>query len=142
MSVAVLSDIHGVLPALWHSFTIWFFVAIISLPVGIGIALLLARTNMPFSRGIEFCFWIAYIFPPLSSAFGWIYLMDPDYGFLNKLVEHIPGVSHGPFNVFSVPGMVFVRLMSDGIAYFVIGVVFPMLLFASGQYAWPELKST
>ena len=111
---------NDVLPALWHSFTIWFFVAVISLPVGIGVALLLARTNMPFSRGIEFFFWIAYIFPPLSSAFGWIYLMDPDYGFLNKLAELIPGVSHGPFNVFSVPGMVFVRLMSDGIAYFVI----------------------
>jgi iron(III) transport system permease protein len=111
---------NDVLPALWHSFTIWFFVALISLPVGIGISLLLARTNLPFSRGIEFCFWIAYIFPPLSSAFGWIYLMDPDYGFLNKLVEHLPFVSHGPFNVFSVPGMVFVRLMSDGVAYFVI----------------------
>ncbi|HKE64466.1 MAG TPA: ABC transporter permease subunit [Micromonosporaceae bacterium] len=111
---------NDVLPSLYHSFTIWFFVALISLPVGVGISLLLARTNMPFSRGLEFCFWIAYIFPPLSSAFGWIYMMDPDYGFLNKLVEYLPFVHHGPFNVFSVPGMVFVRLMSDGIAYFVI----------------------
>src|SRR5215467_245618 len=111
---------NDVLPSLYHSFTIWFWVAIISLPVGVGISLLLARTNMPFSRGLEFCFWIAYIFPPLSSAFGWIYMMDPDYGFLNKLVEYLPFVHHGPFNVFSVPGMVFVRLMSDGIAYFVI----------------------
>src|SRR5215475_11780750 len=78
---------NDVLPALYHSFTIWFWVALISLPVGVGISLLLARTNMPFSRGLEFCFWIAYIFPPLSSAFGCIYMMDPDYGFLNKLVE-------------------------------------------------------
>ena len=111
---------NDVLPSLYHSFTIWFWVALISLPLGVGISLLLARTNMPFSRGLEFCFWIAYIFPPLSSAFGWIYMMDPDNGFLNKLVEYLPFVHHGPFNVFSVPGMVFVRLMSDGIAYFVI----------------------
>jgi iron(III) transport system permease protein len=111
---------HDVLSSLAHSLTVWLWVALISLPVGVGISLLLARTNIPFSRGLEFAFWIAYIFPPLSSTFGWIYMLSPDWGFLNRMAEVLPFVSKGPFNVFSVPGIVFVRLMTDGIAYFVI----------------------
>jgi iron(III) transport system permease protein len=111
---------EDVLPSLYHSFTIWFWVAIISLPLGIGISLLLARTNMPASRFIEVMFWVAYIFPPISSAYGWIYMLQPDGGFLNNGIAALPGVEHSPLNIFSVPGLIFVRLVTDGIAYFVI----------------------
>jgi drug/metabolite transporter (DMT)-like permease len=29
-----------------------------------------------------------------------------------------------------------------GLAYFVIGVLFPLVMFLTGQYSWPELKPT
>jgi iron(III) transport system permease protein len=116
---AIWSD-PRVLPALWHSLGVWFWVSAISLPVSVVIALLLARTNIRVSRALEFGFWVAYIFPPLAAAYGWIDLLAPQWGFVNRLIALIPGVDVGPFNVYSFWGIVFVRLMTDGIAFFVI----------------------
>lgn len=109
-----------VLPALWNSISVWFWVSIVSLPVAVGIALLLARTNIYLSRALEFGFWVAYIFPPLAATYGWINMLAPQWGFLNRAVSIFPGVGDGPFNVYSFWGIVFVRLMTDGIAFFVI----------------------
>src|SRR2546427_8273967 len=33
-------------------------------------------------------------------------------------------------------------ILCVGIAYFVIGVVFPLAMFLSGQFEWPALKTT
>ena len=109
-----------ILPALWNTISVWFWVSIISLPVAVAIALLLARTNIRISRALEFGFWVAYIFPPLASTYGWINMLAPQWGFLNRALSVIPGVGDGPFNVYSFWGIVFVRLMTDGIAFFVI----------------------
>ena len=47
---------------------------------------------------------------------GWTYLMDPDVGMLNRLVEFLPFVDEGPFNIYSVPGIIWVHLMANGIS--------------------------
>jgi len=109
-----------ILTSLWNSISVWFWVAAISLPIALAISLLLARTNMPFSRGLELMFWIAIIFPPLSATFGWIFLLTPDWGFLNVAIEWLPFVEKSPFNIYSFPGIVFTRLMADGIAFYVV----------------------
>ena len=108
------------LRSLWNSFTVWFLVAIISFPIGTAIALILARTRVPFSHGLEVLFWVAFIFPTISSTLGWIMLMTPGWGFLNKAVEMLPFVDKGPFNIYSLPGIIWARLMADGIAFKVI----------------------
>src|SRR5436189_3458590 len=33
-------------------------------------------------------------------------------------------------------------ILCVGVAYFVIGVMFPLAMFLSGQYQWPEMKGT
>jgi iron(III) transport system permease protein len=114
-------DDPRILPALGHSLQIWFLVALISFPVSVTISLILARTRIPFSRGLEVGFWIAFIFPPIASTLGWMMLMSPDWGFLNVLSNDLfGGDGPGPFNIFSVPGIVWTRLMADGIAFQVI----------------------
>lgn len=110
----------GLLESILHSFQIWFLVTIISFPLAIIISLILARTNVHFSRKIEALFWIAYIFPSIASTFGWVILLDPSHGFLNKVVEILPWVEEGPFNIFSVSGIVWARIMGDGLAFKVI----------------------
>jgi len=110
----------GLLVSLWNSFLIWFLVAAISLPIAIAISLVLARTNIPFSHAIEVVFWIAFIFPPLASTFGWIMLAQPTYGFLNKLLDLLPFIHGSPLNIYSIPGIVWARLMGAGIAFKVI----------------------
>ncbi len=106
--------------ALLNSFLVWFFVMIISFPVAIAISMILARTRIPFSHGLEFMFWIAFMFPGIASTLGWMMMLQPQIGFFNVALERLPFINEGPFNIFSLEGIVFARLMADGIAYKVI----------------------
>lgn len=110
----------GLLGSILNSFTIWSSVTAISFPVAIAISLVLARTKIPFSHGIEFMFWLAFIFPAIASTLGWIMLLAPGWGFLNIGLEQLGIVEKGPFNIYSVPGIVWAKLMGDGIAFKVI----------------------
>ena len=103
--------------SLFNSFLIWFLVAGIAFPFAITISLVLARTKIPFTHGLEFGFWVAYMFPGLATTIGWMMLLDPDVGFMNQALESLPFVEKGPFNIFSIEGIVWVKLMGDGIAY-------------------------
>src|SRR5690349_9528722 len=49
--------------ALSNTFLIFGLVTVIGMPIGVLIAWALARVKMPFSRGLEFCFWIAFMVP-------------------------------------------------------------------------------
>src|SRR5581483_693047 len=110
----------GIFESLRTSFIIWASVLSISFPTAVAISLVLARTNIPHTHKLEFMFWIAYIFPSVATTLGWIMLMAPEWGFLNKLAEMVPFVEKGPFNIYSVPGIVWAKLMGDGIAFKVI----------------------
>ena len=113
-------DDPRILQALLNSFLIWFWVAVIAFPVSIAIALILARTRIPFSQGLEFFFWVAFMFPGLASTVGWMMMLDPRVGFINVWLTSLPFIDKGPFNIFSFEGIVFARLMADGIAFKVI----------------------
>ena len=92
--------------SLFNSVMIWFFTVIISLPVATGIAWVLARTRIPFSESLEFMFWISYMVPSLATTLGWITLLDPSLGLFNTAASWLPWVDEGPFNIFSVAGIV------------------------------------
>ncbi|MDE2838241.1 MAG: ABC transporter permease subunit [Chloroflexota bacterium] len=103
-----------------NSFLVWFLGAIFSFPIAIAIALILARTRIPFTYGMEYMFWVAFMFPGLATTIGWMMLMDPDVGLLNTFVERLPFIEEGPFNIFGLAGIVWANLMGNGIAYKVI----------------------
>ena len=105
---------------LGNSLLIWGLTTVISLPIGVAIAWILARTRIPFSHTLEFMFWMAYMVPPLPTTIAWIGLMDPHLGLLNKALTALPFINQGPFNIFSVPGIVWANLMANGIAVKVI----------------------
>ena len=109
-----------ILPALWNSFLVWFLVIIFSFPAAVAISMILARTRIPFSHGLEFMFWVAFMFPGIASTLGWMMMLSPSTGFFNVALSTLPFVEEGPFNIFSLEGIVFARLMADGIAYKVI----------------------
>ena len=105
------------LQSLFNSFLIWFLIAGISFPIAITISLILSRTRIPFSYGLEFGFWVAFMFPGLSTTIGWMMLLDPDVGMINTALVALPFIDEAPFNIFSLPGIIWVKLMGDGIAY-------------------------
>ena len=102
--------------SLWNTVYVWFLYTTISLPVSITVAWLLGRTNIPHAHWLEFGFWLSFFFPSLTTTVGWLLLLDPDTGFLNQLLTLLPFVDKGPFNAFSVPGIVWAHLMGNAIS--------------------------
>ena len=62
-------------------------------------------------------FWVSYMIPGISVTIAWIMLLDPQLGFINiGLQKLFPSVKEGPFNIFSVAGILWAHLMANGIA--------------------------
>ncbi len=106
----------GLLVSLGNTIMIWALVLGISFPIAVLISWVLARTNIPFSRTIEFLFWVSFIMPGIATTIAWIMLFDPDTGLLNIAIAKLPFIEGGPFNIFSVPGIVWAHLMANGIS--------------------------
>jgi hypothetical protein len=55
---------------------------------------------------------------------------------------YVPLIFYGGSELGGKPASRILAILCVGIAYFVIGVVFPMYLFLSGKEEWPDLKTT
>jgi iron(III) transport system permease protein len=106
----------GLLRSLGNSLLIWSLNVATSFPIGVSIAWILARTRVPFSHALEFLFWVSYMVPSLPTTIAWITLLDPDLGLINLALKSLGVVEQGPFNIFSIPGIVWANLMGHGIA--------------------------
>ena len=110
-----LSD-RGMLIALWNSVVVTFLRQGISFPVAILLAWLIARTNLPGAKWLEFGFWIAFFLPVVSVTQAWILLAHPSAGLLNETLEYLPFIDEGPFNIYSLWGIIWVHLATNSIA--------------------------
>jgi iron(III) transport system permease protein len=106
----------GLLTSLGNSLLVWSLTVCVSFPIGVAIAWLLARTRTPFSHTLEFLFWVSYMVPSLPTTIAWITLLDPDIGIINVALKKLFALEQGPFNIFSVPGIVWANLMGHGIS--------------------------
>lgn len=55
---------------------------------------------------------------------------------------YVPIIFYGGSELGGRPNARLLAILCVGAAYFVIGVLFPLAMFVTGQYAWPELKPT
>ncbi|HEX9879662.1 MAG TPA: hypothetical protein VGB25_05670, partial [Candidatus Binatia bacterium] len=101
--------------AVGNTFLIFGVQLAIGFPIAVAIAWSLARVRMPGTYGLEFLFWVAYLVPNISITIGWMLLMDPVLGFLNRAVAWLPFIDSGPFNIFSVPGIIWVHIVGSTI---------------------------
>src|SRR5215212_7497941 len=88
----------------------------LALPIAIGIAWLIARTDLPHSRWFEFGFWLSFFLPTLTVTLSWILVLDPDYGLFNQLIK--PTGLH--FNIYSFWGIVWTHLVAHNISVMVM----------------------
>jgi iron(III) transport system permease protein len=100
----------GVWQALKNTVDVAVVRQLITFPLGVLIAWVLARTNIPFSRGFEFLFWISFMYPTVATVFGWMLLLDPDTGLVNSLFQSLFGTA--PFNIYSFWGIIWVHVIS------------------------------
>ncbi len=106
----------GIVDAVYNSFSLAFTRQTIATVVGVFLAWLLARTDIPMKRGLEFLFWLSFFLPALPVTLGWILLLDPKYGILNQLLTMLPFVTAPPFDIYSYWGIVWVHLATTGIS--------------------------
>src|SRR5438067_1619110 len=104
--------------ALWNSLALGLVRTAIALPLAIGFAWLIARTDMPGRSKLEILCWLGIFLPTLPLAFGWMLLLDPQNGLVNSFLQDRVGVS--PFNIYSFWGITWVHLASTAVYYKVI----------------------
>ena len=61
-------------------------------------------------------FWVSFMLPGISTTIGWVFMLDPDFGLVNVAIGYLPFIEHGPFNIYSVPGIIWVHLMGNTIS--------------------------
>ncbi len=94
--------------ALWKTVILAFWVGLASLAIGVPMAWLSARTDLPGKRLIRGLMMASFVTPPFLGAFAWVMLAGPNAGFLNKLYRNLTGAEEPLVNIFSMPGLIFV----------------------------------
>jgi iron(III) transport system permease protein len=94
--------------ALFNSLVLGTSAATLCLIFGAPMAWAVSRTDMP-GKGL---IWVSilgtFIIPPYLGAVGWILLAGPNAGWLNRIAIVLTGADKGPFNIYTMPGLVLV----------------------------------
>ncbi|HKT17112.1 MAG TPA: iron ABC transporter permease [Stellaceae bacterium] len=109
-------DDPTMLASVWNSLRLLVGIEAISIPTSVTIAWLLGRTDLPQRGALEFAFWITFFLPALSVTLGWIVLLDPQSGLLNKLALSLPFIHAAPFNIYSFWGIIWAHLATSSIS--------------------------
>lgn len=80
---------------------------LLSLVVGVGLAWLVTRTNVPFKRLWEFAVLSLFFVPFLVAAAAWQFLLAPRTGYLNRIIQDL--TPFNGFNIYSLGGMILVQ---------------------------------
>jgi iron(III) transport system permease protein len=103
----------SILEALWNTVSLAVVRQSIALVIGVILSWLIARTDLPGRKGLEFMFWVSFFLPSLPVALGWILLLDGKFGLLNQWLQALPFVSGPVFNVYSYWGIVWVHMTTS-----------------------------
>jgi iron(III) transport system permease protein len=83
-------------------------VAIMSTVIGVPMAWLVGRTDMPGRRAVWTLVNVAYTTPPFLTAIAYVMLLGPNAGLINRALRAVFGLAEPLFNIFTMGGMVFV----------------------------------
>lgn len=86
---------------------------VLALVVGGYLAWLVQRTDVALRRAITFLTLFPLLIPSVLSAAAWVLLLDPRIGLLNQAFGPWLGFDRGPFNAYSLLGMITVRGVVD-----------------------------
>ncbi len=81
---------------------------LLSVVLGVPLAWAAARSDMPLRRSVHALVALSYVTPPYLTALAYIILLGPDAGHFNRALRWLLGLETGPFNVFSMGGIIFV----------------------------------
>jgi iron(III) transport system permease protein len=82
--------------------------ALICCAVAAPMGWLVARTDLPFSPVIRALVMASFVTPPFLGAIAWEILAAPNSGLLNQFYRYVTGAEDPLFNIYSLPGLIFV----------------------------------
>src|SRR5438093_6257057 len=101
------------LQALFNSLELGVGVALLAGVFGVPIAWAISRTDMPAKSFVRLMVLGAFITPPYLGAIGCILLAGPNSGWLNRVWMSLAGAEHGIFNIYSMTGLMVVRVVAS-----------------------------
>ena len=107
--VEAFSDVNLAI-AIGNTFYLAIVRIIITSALAIFFAWVVTRTDTPLKGFIEVALWLGFFLPLLPMTMGWILLLDPYYGLLNKFFMSVFALSEPPFDVYSYWGIIWCHL--------------------------------
>ena len=99
------------LKAIWNTLIISLWVGAISVVIGGLLAWFVTRTDLPWKKPIRALVMASFVTPPFLGAFAWTLLAGPNAGALNKFYRFVTGSEEALFNIFTMPGLIFVMAL-------------------------------
>src|SRR5512144_525587 len=96
--------------AIGNTFYLAFLRVVITTVLAIFFAWVVTRTDTPLKGFIEIMLWLGFFLPLLPMTMGWILLLDPHYGLINKFLTNVIGLSASPFDIYSYGGIIWCHL--------------------------------
>ena len=107
------------------SFIFAFGASTLSVILALILAWITIRTNAPFRRLFELTAIIPNFLPNLLIAISWVLLLNPNNGLINVALIRVAGLQSAPFNIYSLPGLIFVEgMILTPLAFLIIAAAF------------------
>jgi iron(III) transport system permease protein len=107
--VAAFTDVNLAV-AIGNTFYLALVRVAISSTLAIFFAWVVTRTDTPFKGLIEVTLWLGFFLPLLPMTMGWVLLLDPYYGLINRFLMSVFALSQPPFDVYSYWGIIWCHL--------------------------------
>jgi iron(III) transport system permease protein len=91
--------------------SLWFGLGstVYGIVIAAALAWLVERTNIPGKIWIYAGVPMTLAMPGMLQAIAWVLLASPRIGFINKGLMDVFGLSSPPFNIYTLPGMIFIE---------------------------------
>jgi iron(III) transport system permease protein len=87
--------------------------SVFSTVLGAFLAYLSVRTDIPLKGLFSFLPIVPMMIPHVLFSSAWIALLNPTNGMFNVMLRNLFGLARGPFNIYSLGGMIFLEGMLD-----------------------------
>jgi iron(III) transport system permease protein len=112
-----------------------FGAATLAMVLGFALAWFSVRTNMPLAKLVLPITIIPLILPGVLESIAWGFLLSPRTGLINRALMSLFGLHSAPFNLYSMPGMIWAQGIADTPLAF-------LLLSAAFQLTDPSLEES
>ncbi|HEY4134805.1 MAG TPA: iron ABC transporter permease [Alphaproteobacteria bacterium] len=96
---------------------------LISFSVGCFLAWVTERTNTPGKGFIYLLVLVPFLVPGILTTVSWVFLLSPNTGLINKVLQYLLGLDSPPFNIYSLGGMIW--------AFGIDNIAMPFLMMAA-----------